>query len=292
MNKKKTDRKRFWQKLLSQYRLVILNEETFEEQTSFRLSRLNVIIIVTFVFTFLFSGTILLVAYTPIKEYMPGYSSTQMKKQAAENAIRLDSIMNAYMQSNQQLLSIRKVLTGELNIEEFRENKRLIDSVFPIRTIPKRISEDSILRNIVEQEDKYNVIENGQSKVDFVLFPPATGNISQSYDPQNKHFAVDIVLNENDPVKAVAEGTVIFSEWTADTGYVIIIEHPYRLLSAYKHNSSLSKMQGDTVFAGEVIATAGDTGELSTGFHLHFEIWIDGYPMNPENFIDFSQNSL
>lgn len=292
MNKKKTDRKRFWQKLLSQYRLVILNEETFEEQTSFRLSRLNVIIIVTFVFTFLFSGTILLVAYTPIKEYMPGYSSTQMKKQAAENAIRLDSIMNAYMQSNQQLLSIRKVLTGELNIEEFRENKRLIDSVFPIRTIPKRIPEDSILRNIVEQEDKYNVIENGQSKVDFVLFPPATGNISQSYDPQNKHFAVDIVLNENDPVKAVAEGTVIFSEWTADTGYVIIIEHPYRLLSAYKHNSSLSKMQGDTVFAGEVIATAGDTGELSTGFHLHFEIWIDGYPMNPENFIDFSQNSL
>lgn len=292
MNKKKTDRKRFWQKLLSQYRLVILNEETFEEQTSFRLSRLNVIIIVTFVFTFLFSGTILLVAYTPIKEYMPGYSSTQMKKQAAENAIRLDSIMNAYMQSNQQLLSIRKVLTGELNIEEFRENKRLIDSVFPIRTIPKRIPEDSILRNIVEQEDKYNVIENGQSKVDFVLFPPATGNISQSYDPQNKHFAVDIVQNENDPVKAVAEGTVIFSEWTADTGYVIIIEHPYRLLSAYKHNSSLSKMQGDTVFAGEVIATAGDTGELSTGFHLHFEIWIDGYPMNPENFIDFSQNSL
>ena len=104
----------------------------------------------------------------------------------------------------------------------------------------------------------------------------------------NKHFAVDVVLKENSPIKSVAEGTVIFSEWSADTGYVIIIEHPYGLLSTYKHNESLIKSQGETVQAGEVIATAGNTGEFSTGYHLHFELWSDGFPMNPENFIDFS----
>ena len=142
----------------------------------------------------------------------------------------------------------------------------------------------------MEQEDKYSVTLTTNSKVDFVLYPPATGSLSQVYDPINKHFAVDVVLKENAPIKAVAEGTVIFSEWTADTGHVIIIEHPYGLLSAYKHNAALSKSQGDIVAAGEVIATAGNTGEFSTGYHLHFELWSDGFPMNPENFIDFSEN--
>ena len=148
-----------------------------------------------------------------------------------------------------------------------------------------------MLRNLVEQEDKYSVVANSTSKVDFVLYPPAQGTVSQAFDPVNKHYAVDIVLNENAPVKAVAAGTVIFSEYTADTGYVIILEHSYGLLSAYKHNANLSKSQGETVEAGEVIATAGNTGEYSTGYHLHFELWSDGFPMNPENFIDFHKIS-
>lgn len=271
--------------------MVILNEETFEEQLYFRLTRLNVIIITTFIFSLLFTGTLLLISYTPIKEFIPGYSSTQMRKQAAENAFRLDSLMLAYQQSQLQMSSIQKVLTGDIAFEEFKQQQFVLDTQdIGIREIPKRNAEDSILRSIVAQEDKYSVVNNSKSKVDFVLFPPAKGNLSQTYDPVTKHFAVDIVLNENAPVKAVAEGTVIFSEWTADTGFVIIVEHPYGLLSAYKHNAALSKNQGDTVVAGEVIATAGDTGEYSTGYHLHFELWSDGFPMDPENFIDFSEN--
>ncbi len=289
--KESSRRKRIKKKLLSRYRLVILNEETFEEQLYFRLTRLNVIIITTFIFTLFFTGTIALVSYTPIKEYIPGYASTKMRKQAVENAFKLDSLINVYRQSDQQLEAIRKVLTGKVDIEELKESTFQRDTQnLEERVIPKRSKQDSLLRSFVEQEDKYSVALTANNKVDFVLYPPAKGNLSQQYDLVNKHFAVDIVLNENAPIKAAAEGTVVFSEWTADTGYVIIIEHPYGLLTAYKHNASLSKSQGETVVAGEVIATAGNTGEFSTGYHLHFELWSDGFPMNPENFIDFSEN--
>ena len=290
--KKETSRsKRIKKKLLSRYRLVILNEQTFEEQLYFRLSRLNVIIICTFLFALLFTGTIALVSYTSIKEFIPGYASTKMRKQAAENAFKLDSLLNAYRQSNQQLNAIRRVLTGEVNLDEIKESAINLDTQNVVNpSFLRRSKQDSLLRSLVEQEDKYSVSLTGGSEVDFVLYPPATGSLSQPYDPVNKHYAVDIVLNENAPVKAVAEGTVVFSEWTADTGYVIILEHPHGLLSAYKHNAALSKTQGETVAAGEVIAMAGNTGEYSTGYHLHFELWSDGFPMNPENFIDFSEN--
>lgn len=291
MKKDTSRRKRIKNKLLNRYRLVILNEETFEEQLYFSLSRLNVIIISTFIVALLFVGTLLLVAYTPIKEYIPGYASTKMRKQAAQNAFRLDSLTDAYFQSEQQLSSIRKVLTGDIEFDEFKEQKIFLDTQNTnFREIPKRSKEDSLLRVFIEQQDKYSISNTAETPLDFLLFPPAVGDLSQRFDPVNKHYAVDIVLNENEPIKAVAEGIVIFSEWTADTGYVIIVEHPNGFLSTYKHNASLSKGQGEIVSAGEVIATAGDTGEYSTGYHLHFELWSDGFPMNPENFIDFSSN--
>ena len=133
------------------------------------------------------------------------------------------------------------------------------------------------------------MFESATSKVNFVLFPPVNGTISESYNAKEKHFGIDVVVAKNTPVKATSDGTVIFSEWTAETGYVIIIEHSYGLISIYKHNASLTKSQGELVKSGEVIATAGNTGELTTGPHLHFELWSDGYPINPTNFIDFKQ---
>ena len=145
------------------------------------------------------------------------------------------------------------------------------------------------MRLIVEEEDKYNIISDNEDKPLFILFTPAKGIVSEKFNIDEKHFAVDIALKENTPIKSTAEGTVIFSEWTAETGYVIILEHPYGLLSVYKHNASLSKQQGESVEAGEVIASAGNTGEFSTGFHLHFELWAEGYPLDPEKFIDFTR---
>ncbi|MDA9360526.1 M23 family metallopeptidase [Flavobacteriaceae bacterium] len=290
MGKEPKKRGKLKQKLLNKYRLVVLNEETYEEQLYFRLTRLNVMIISILLISIFVTGTVFLIASTPLKEFMPGYSSTAMRAQAAENAIKLDSLSRAYDQSIRYLNSIQQVLVGDLKFDELNESPITLDS-FSKR--PKAIVstsiDDSLLRAMVDQEDKYNFQGGSKSKINFVLFPPAQGDLSQTYDPTNKHYAVDIVLKENAPIKAVADGTVIFSEWTAGTGHVIIIEHPFGLISAYKHNASLSKQQGDYVVAGEVIASAGNTGELSTGWHLHFELWSDGYPMNPESFIDFSK---
>jgi|TARA_Y100000389_G_scaffold203801_1_gene253546 murein DD-endopeptidase MepM/ murein hydrolase activator NlpD len=283
-------REKLKQKLLNKYRLVVLNEETFEEQMYFRLTRLNVMIISVLLISIFVVGTFLLIASTPLKEFMPGYSSTEMRAQTAENAFKLDSLSRAYNQSIRYLNSIQRVLVGDLKSDDLEESRIEFDSFQKkSKEIVSTSVDDSLLRAIVDQEDKYNLPGNSKNKVDFVLFPPAQGSLSQVYDPANKHYAVDIVLKENDPIKAVAEGTVIFSEWTSGTGHVIIIEHPYGLISAYKHNASLSKQQGDFVKPGEVIATAGNTGEFTTGWHLHFELWSDGYPMNPENFIDFSK---
>jgi len=138
----------------------------------------------------------------------------------------------------------------------------------------------------VFQEDKYNPL-TANEEVNFVLFPPVKGTISENYNPESKHFAVDIVTIKNSPVKATADGTIIFADWTTNTGHVIILKHNNNLISVYKHNASLNKEQGDLVKAGEVIATVGNSGELTTGPHLHFELWSDGYPINPTNFIDF-----
>jgi murein DD-endopeptidase MepM/ murein hydrolase activator NlpD len=290
MEKAPKKRGKLKQKLLNKYRLVVLNEETYEEQLYFRLTRLNVMIISILLISIFVTGTVFLIASTPLKNFMPGYSSTVMRAQAAENAIKLDSLSRAYDQSIRYLNSIQQALVGDLKFDELQESRIELDSFYKRpKAIVSTSVDDSLLRSIVDQEDKYNFQGSIKNKVDFVLFPPAQGDLSQKYDPTNKHYAVDVVLEENAPVKAVAEGTVIFSEWTAGTGHVIIIEHPYGLISAYKHNASLSKQQGDFVVAGEVIASAGNTGELSTGWHLHFELWSDGYPMNPESFIDFSK---
>ena len=148
-------------------------------------------------------------------------------------------------------------------------------------------SADSLLRAEVAQDDKYNLSSSAGQTTPFVLFPPVTGTISQAFDSSLAHYAVDVVVPRNTPVKAAGEGNVIFAGWTIETGYVVIIDHPFNIISVYKHNESLNVLQGEAVEPGQVIAVAGNTGTMTTGPHLHFELWSDGYALNPEEFIDF-----
>ena len=289
MKKKTNFRKRVTKKLLSRYRLVILNEENYEEQFFLRLSILNLVIISTFLFSFLITSVLLIVSFTSLKEFIPGYASNLMRKQAVLNASKLDSLTISYNQSLNQLNSIKRVLTGDIKFEEFREREFKLDTEnIEVKLNSKKIKGDSLLRSKVEQEDKYNFSININADESFLFFPPVSGYISQKFDPSKKHFAIDIVAKENEPVKSVADGAVIFSEWSSDTGYVIILEHEQGYLSVYKHNESLNYVQGDMVKAGDVIGTIGNTGEYSTGYHLHFELWNDGYPLDPQDFINFS----
>ena len=289
MKKKPTLRKRLTKNLLSRYRLVILNEENYEEQFFFRLSILNLLIISIFLFSFLITSTLLIVSYTPVKEFIPGYASNLMRKQAIINASKLDSLTISYNQSLNQLNSIKRVLTGDIEFEEFKEREFKLDTEnIEVKLNSKKIKDDSLLRKLVEQQDKYNFSSNINSDESFLFFSPVLGYISQKFDPSKKHFAIDVVAKQNEPVRSIADGVVIFSEWSLDTGYVIILEHKQGYLSVYKHNESLNNVQGDIVRAGDIIGTVGNTGEYSTGHHLHFELWNDGYPLDPQDFIDFS----
>ncbi len=289
MAKKDKKRKEIKRKLLHKYRLVILNENTFEEKISFKLSRLNVFVTGTLAVIGLIAFTTVLIAFTPLREYIPGYSSTALKRQATELTYKTDSLLTVLNYTNRYIDNIRMVLRGD--IENNQANR---DSVFePFKLDPSQIDlnpirEDSVLRAQVALEDKYNLFEQPTFDGSELLYAPITGTVSQGYDPDGKHYALDIVAATDTPVKAVASGTVIFAEWTAATGYVIILEHKDGLISAYKHNGSLAKEQGAVVRAGEVIASVGNTGELTTGPHLHFELWKNGNPVNPLNYIDFN----
>lgn len=288
MAKKGKKRKEIKRKLLHKYRLVILNESSFEEKISFKLNRLNVFVTGTIFIIILIGFTTLLIAFTPLREYIPGYSSTKLKRQATELTYKTDSLVTVLNYTNRYLDNVRMVLKGDIEnnqtnrdslFEKFKLDPSTID-LTPIR-------EDLALREQVELEDKYNLFQSEGGGGQTILFSPLSGSVSQGYDFDQKHYAVDIAALVNAPIKAVADGTVIFSEWTSDTGHVIIIEHSDNLISAYKHCGSLSKSQGDLVKAGEVIASVGNTGELTTGPHLHFELWQEGKPIDPQNYIDF-----
>lgn len=288
MDNKTNKKPGFWKKWLATYRFVILNEETFEERFSYKLNRLNVFLTISISIILLIAATFLVISRTPLKEYIPGYDSSELRRQAIRNNDRIDSLLQTLQRNQRYINSVNKVLRGDLDLQEL-ESQRQLDSLqidtamvdFPTSTA------DSLLRLDVDKDDKYNVLESADQTIPFVLFPPVTGTISQGYDPSVEHYAVDVVVPRNTPIKAAAEGNVVFAGWTTETGYVVIIDHPYNIITVYKHNASLNVRQGDAVVPGQVVAIVGNTGTMTTGPHLHFELWSNGYALNPTEFIEF-----
>ncbi len=277
-------------KLTNKYRMVILNEDTFEERFSFKLSRLNVYVFSGIFSILLIVGTLLLISFTPLREYIPGYSSTDVRRKANVLADSLHIMTQKQLANEAKLMAMVKVLKGEVSTTEYVEStdsilKANLDSINKYDIHASKA--DSIFRAKIENQDKFNVNSNKTINIGTVLFAPVTGTITDAFDDKNQHYAVDVAVQKDAPIKAIADGTVVFSEWSATTGFVIIIEHGNSLLSVYKHNSRLFKNQGELVKSGEVIAAAGSEGTLSTATHLHFELWYNGYPINPTNFMDF-----
>ncbi len=287
---KKSKKKKVSEKLLHKYRLVILNEDTFEEKVAFKVTRLNILSISIIFSILLIVGTSLLIAFTPLREYIPGYSSTALKQKATRLSLKVDSLEQQALKNNAYYSSIRQILGGQIPVEELNTESSTAAKAnqIPAEELEPTSAENE-LRQEVEQNDKYNLLEQAVQNTNLSLFPPITGRITEAYNAEIKHYAVDISTELDEPVKAVSDGTVIFSEWTSSTGNVLIIEHSFGLISVYKHNAELLKSQGDLVKTGEVVALAGDTGELSTGPHLHFELWVDGYPVNPQDYITFEE---
>ena len=230
----------------------------------------------------------LLISYTPIGQLLP--SSINVKKgQIIELMIRVDSLENDLNIKSQYIHAINKIINGEV-----------IDSVFTIGSDSSIVfenldlspsKEDSALRRLVENEDLYNIptsyVLSSSGLEDLVFFKPSEGLITSSFNLSEKHFGVDVVTASNSSVKATLDGVVIFSDWSVSSGHTVIIQHPENIISVYMHNSSITKNNNDLVKAGEVIGIIGDTGESSSGPHLHFELWQNGNPINPEDYIDF-----
>ncbi len=283
---KQKEKRSFFKKLTDSYRLVIIDEDTFEHKLDFSLTRLNVFAVTGLIALLLIAGTTLLIAYTPLREYIPGYPSSKLKKQVYELSVKLDSSERKLRMWEKYMNSLRMALSGDVKPEELAgvgDTSRIV-SVDTLDLLPSR--EDSLLREEVRSKEAFRVAVKGGNNPRFI--PPARGKLSRRFDKEAGHYGVDIVVPQNTPVKAVAPGRVIFAAWTPDDGNVIILMHPDNYLSVYKHNSRLLKKKGDQVAAGEVISRAGNTGERTTGPHLHFELWHNGHALDPEMYLNFN----
>jgi murein DD-endopeptidase MepM/ murein hydrolase activator NlpD len=286
----KSNKSKLIYKLRNKYRLVIMNDDSFEEKVSLRLSPLNLFILSGTTLIVLISIVVSLVAFTPIREFIPGYADVNLRRQALVAVLKADSLEQEIKMKNHYMNIISNILEGNIPPEELfglPDTTKLYDNI-----ILTRSKEDSLLRQEIESLDKYSLAfteEKTQKKNinSYLFFVPVRGSITASFNPKEGHFGTDIVAPENEVVKSTLNGTVVFSSWTTDNGYVIQVQHENNLLSVYKHNSALLKKVGDYVKAGEPLAIIGNSGELTTGPHLHFELWYNGIAINPQDYIIF-----
>ena len=282
----KEGREKYWSKLFHKYRFVIMKDSSFEEKLSVKLTRINVIAFVATLVFLCFFSTMLLIAYTPLSEYVPGKSSIEVQKSLIELNIKSDSLEAILVNRSIYLENINKIINGEelVTPENYAE---ITNTQIPISF--EKSKEDSLFRVKVEAEDKSSIYKknNPSNNTTLIFLTPLTGLISDGYNNKTKHFGIDLVAKEKSRISSVLEGTVIISHWAYETGYVIGVQHKNDYLSFYKHNSVLLKSVGDYVNAGDHIAIIGNSGELSSGPHLHFELWHKGIPVNPENYISF-----
>ena len=279
---------RLWDRLKYKYKLSVINETSYEEVFNFRLSQLHVLTALSVLAVILVVLTILLIAFTGLREFIPGYPDGNMRQMIAQNALRVDSLENELLKRDRFFKSIRLVLNGgdTTSLERSREDT----ARYRNDTIRFQISEqENEFRAAIEERERFNLSlgMREQNHDYYHFFPPVEGIVTQSFDEKKRHYGTDIVAKANAKVAAVLDGVVIFTDWTVKTGYVIQVQHTNDLISVYKHNSILLKKQGDYVRAGEVLGVVGNTGEESSGPHLHFELWRAGNPLNPENFIKF-----
>ena len=277
-----------WKDWRYKYRFVILNSDTFEERLAFTLSKLNLFVLCCFSLLLLIGGTSLIIATTSLKEYIPGYASSNMRR----NVVALSHLSDSLLVTIEQNILYINNLKAIINGGEPLEKKHLQDLGFEKNTPPsfETVLADSVLRNQIEDEERFSLFSSDGRKNSLqneLFFTPLKGVLTQSFDARLKHFGVDVVAKKNSPIKCILDGVVVFASWTAETGHVIAVLHESGVFSIYKHNSVLLKKEGDTVLAGEVVAIIGNSGKFSSGPHLHFELWHNNKPINPESYIIF-----
>ena len=279
--------------LKNKFRFVVLNDETFEEKFSLTLTRMNVWIFLSTIAVVLIMLTASAIIYTPLKYFIPGFGDYNYRSQIVSLTFRTDSLENALEQRELWLDNISNVVNGKVDTAK----KTPVSGTKHSDTahISEPTDEEKQLRKDVDEEESYALSYKIDKKEgvnaqlnEFHFFPPVGGYVTDEYDPKKEHYGIDIAAPADAPVKATLDGTVVSAGWNYETGYVIAIQHKDNIISIYKHNAKIFKNVGNFVKAGDVIATVGSTGELSTGPHLHFEIWHNGTSLNPKDYVIFN----
>ena len=279
------------------HKFVVMDTDTFKEKFSFQLSGINLFVTVGITVIVLILLTTVLIAFTPLREWIPGYTNTEMVEQSYDNVKRVDSLAVIVADQEWLIATLQGVLSGKEMGNEVDSVLRDSNATLQQVAIAYRHSkEDSLLRADVEREDsRYQVRQGAASTanaeaapvVTHLFFAPLKGKILTHYSAKDRHFGVDISGTSNQPVTAAYSGTVVFANFTAEAGHVIVLQHPGNVLTVYQNNNALLKHQGDAVRAGEPIAYVGSAGQRDAGPYLHFEIWVGGSTVNPEEYISF-----
>jgi murein DD-endopeptidase MepM/ murein hydrolase activator NlpD len=277
----------FLDKLKDQYRLTVFNDSTFQSVWSMKLSRLKVLGAVSMASLIIIILVTLLIAATGLREYIPGYPDAKQRQLMVEIALKVDSLETELTKRDDFFKGIKAIISGEVpedNIVHDTDGQSY-DVSFT------EYNHDSVFQdNLLAEQLNLSIQGNTRKSTELSqihFYVPVKGIVTNHFNISIEHFGVDLVSNPNARISSVLEGTVIFSGWTLETGYVLYIQHDADLVSVYKHNAELLKSTGDKVRAGEAVAIIGNSGELTTGPHLHFELWHRGNPINPEQYIDF-----
>ena len=283
----KNKRKVFWKNFKFKYKLTITNENTLEEVVGIHVSKLNGVSVLLSAVMVIFLIASLIIAFTPLRNYLPGYMNSEVREQVVLNALRADSLQQMLERQRMYILNIQDIISGTVKVDSVHS----IDSLTVVRSeeLMERTQAEDEFRKQYEETERYNLttIDNAPVVTGLIFFRPTRGMVSSVFDANKKHFGIDIAASPNESVLATLDGTVIMATYTADTGYVIQVQHNQNLVSVYKHCGSLLKKEGDVVKAGEAIALVGNTGEKTTGPHLHFEIWNRGRALDPSKYIVF-----
>lgn len=292
METKAGKRKRWYKRLRKHYRLVVMNDENFELRASVKLTPLNVLFIFSTLFVIFTALLLLLMRYTSVKDAFFGADySDRMRREIVEMRIATDSLDRVVGLQNQYLEGLMRVLSGDIDttLPPYNPSELQYDTA----SLLQHSAMDSVLRADYERKRSIGILEGRpeikRSSIEEKYFiPPVQGIVVREFNSETGHYGLDIVAKENSAIKSVLEGKVIFTGWTAEYGHVIVTQHEDNLVSVYKHNSALLKKVGNFVRAGEAIALIGNTGELSQGPHLHFELWHDFVPVDPLKYIVFN----
>ena len=291
MYSEKKKKSLLFRNLRKRYHLRIQDEVSLHDRVFLRISKIRIYIMGILSVFFLIAATTFLIAFTDLRKFIPGYSDADMIPMIYEMNRKADSLEHvSYIQKN-YIENLRNILTGNISLHDTVQQAPAPVSIENIRYAPSR--EDSILRNEIEAIKDYTIQERAVpnklsafADENFIL-PVLGGTPTSHFSYVNRHYGIDLVGKAGSPVLSTLDGTVIFNEWAIETGHVLVIQHKNDIISVYKHNSSLLKKAGDYVKAGDPIAIIGNSGEITTGPHLHFEIWYKGIPLNPKDYLTF-----